>query len=290
LETSVLLAAAARAHADTDSEGLSDTMPGWQHSIAQSSEAPRAQVVHAVNPLTGEYASEHASWVLEAKTSAEVEFEEAAIALASEGKPSMGDRMQQLRLRLCAADSAEEAAEVYKSLAGEWLLVEGDGGHLDRGKRLFRCVLGVLVRLSRTRIGLVDRDGFDGYMWQLFGDWLIADRSLFSRIHSAFQKSVKELPGDQEAFISNTAVGNMARSGNMKPRRARYATLAQAEQLQQLQQQEPTQLQQLQQQEAETVIVPPSTPVEAFVIDPPVTPAEPTWQRLGDDMPPPSRR
>jgi hypothetical protein len=191
--------------------GAYDGLPsGLELSTAQSSEEPQVVI-----PLTCEEAAVHKSWVREAKTFAKLQFDQAAREL--EGKPGMADRVQQLGVLLSDADNGVAAGDVYMRLVDEWPNGDQTFTHVNRGKELVRWTLDVVVRLSREEVGLVSRPAFDLYMRQVFGVWLTVDKDLLSRCHQAFQKSVRKLPGNPEAFVSNTAAGNKVRS---RPRRA----------------------------------------------------------------------
>jgi hypothetical protein len=160
--------------------------------------------------------------VAEAFDFANVEFEAVAGDLNLEGNHGLADKLQMLRLRLCAAKSSLAAADVYMQIVGET-----EGGQVKQTKqqtrRLVRCVLDVLVRHSREVVGLVCRPAFDEYMVQIFGDWLQNDAGmmspLLSRLHQSFQKSVKQLgDGNHEAFVSNGVLTRFVRSGSSRPR------------------------------------------------------------------------
>jgi hypothetical protein len=215
LIASVLSASTAAAGiSPSDCEWLIDRQPSLGHSTAQSSEALQTQVraprvlalrqlleadagEAGVTPLTKEEASDNASWVTEGKNTAASEFLRAERHLEALGADAMAAKIQHTRLRLWAAKSAQEAADVYK---GEWR----EAVSLTRSKAIDHCILDVVVRLSRRELGFVNRGAFDVHMEQLFGTEMQGDKHLKSRLHQAMQKSMLKLPSTQ-AFVSKSS-------------------------------------------------------------------------------------
>jgi hypothetical protein len=289
LIASVMRASLAGGYADTESDELIDTSPGLQHNTGQSSEASQTQIVLYIPPLTGDDASTQASWVDEAKLLAAAELEVAGSAFADESQDHMAATMLALRFRVLSARAPEDVAQVYMSLLSEWAAFP-TAWQFARLKGLVRCVLDVVVRLSRPHVGLNDRDAFASYMQRVFGDWFTADADLNARLHMAFRKSLEQLPGAHEAFRSNTKMAATNRAGVVRPpRRSRHVTLAAAARLQQSQGDEPQQLQQEPEAESESVVVPPlASDVPLQLPQAWLQPQQTALQWLGDAATPPA--